>query len=42
MEPFWFLAALVIILPTLEAPAPAELQESTATAVIPAGASPNA
>ena len=42
MEPFWFLAALVIMLPTLEAPAPVELQESATTAVATASAPLNA
>lgn len=42
MEPFWFLAALVIILPTLEAPAHTELQESATPAVVTAGSLSNA
>ena len=42
MEPFWFLAALVIIFPTLEASAHAELQESATTAVVTSGSAPNA
>ena len=39
MEPFWFLAGLVILLPTLEAPARAELQESS-MALVTAASTP--